>query len=174
MELSALLPFLGHSEQNTGLSDLLATAGFDVSLMPGRAQRGGGTGHCELNSLGIELAFQFHTDYKHSFGVPKDGGKAILSAIFAYDRPGKKRQAYVGPIPFSSGPIHDRNDALREFGDPFHTEQEDGEIDWDHWMKGDVQVGAFYREDATAKYVSFAVPLKTTVEKLGLQDSSRP
>ncbi len=166
MELSALLPFLGHSEQNTGLSDLLAIAGFDVSLMPARAQRGGGTGHCELNSLGIELSFQFHTDYKHSFGVPRDAGKAILSGIFAYGQPAKKRKAYVGAIPFSSGPIHDRDDALREFNVPYHTELEDGEFEWDHWMKGDVQVSAFYREDETIEYVSFSVPLKTTVEKL--------
>jgi hypothetical protein len=174
MELNALLPFLGHSEQDSGLSDLLATAGFDVSLMPGRAQRGGGTGHCELNALGIELAFQFHTDYKHSYGVPMDGGKAILSAIFVYGQPAKKRKAYVGPIPFSSGPIHDRDDALREFGVPYHTEEEDGEIDWDHWMKGNVQVGAFYREDTSLKYVSFTVPLKTTVEKLNRLASGRP
>jgi hypothetical protein len=168
LELSEILPLLGHSEQHNNLSSLLATVGFNVTLMPGRAQRNFGTGHCELKSLGIELAFQFHTDYKSAYGMPKDEGKVIFSSIFAYIKPSKGRKAYEGLLPFSSTPVNNRHDALREFGSPFHTEQDDGEIDWDYWMKDGVQVGAFYREDSTIKYVSFSVPLKSMTEKHNL------
>lgn len=171
MNLFEFLPFLGHSEQNTQLSDLLASVGFDVAKMPSRAQRGHGFGHFELKPLGIELAFNFHTDYKEAYGIPKDGGKAVLSGIFAYDISNKQRSAYVGPVPFAGGPVHNRQDALREFGPPYHTEQDDEEVEWDYWMKDGMQVGAFYRTDATLKYVSFSVPLKTTLEKLSRSDS---
>jgi hypothetical protein len=158
MTLDTILPFLGHSEQDPGLADLLASVGFDVSLMPGRAQRGAGTGHCELNSLGIELAFDFHTGYKTRFGMPKDGGKAILSAIFAYGKPNEMRAAYVGPIPFSRSPIHNRDDALREFGLPLRTEEEDGIVEWDQWVKDGVQVRTEYFDDGSLFICTYSVP----------------
>lgn len=167
MIVSDFLPYLGHSEQNDGLTTLLASLGFDVSKMPAKAQRGYGSASYELNGLGVELTFEFHTNYTQAYGPPKDGGKAILAAIFAYDRPGTKRSAYTGAIPYTGGPIHNRTEALREFGVPFHTEQDDEEIEWDYWMKDGLQVGAFYRPDATITYISFSVPLKSTLAKLG-------
>jgi hypothetical protein len=158
MTLDDLLPFLGHSEQDPGLADLLASVGFDVALMPGRVRRGSGHGHCELPSLGLELAFDFHTVFKDWCGAPKDDGKAIFLAVFAYDRPGKKRQAYVGPIPFSGGPIHDRHDALREFGPPVRTETEDDVVEWDQWIKDGLQVRTTYHEDGSLVSFTYSVP----------------
>ncbi|KKX25703.1 hypothetical protein [Rhizobium sp. LC145] len=166
MNVSDFFPYLGHSEQHDGLSGLLASLGFDVGKMPGKTQRGYGTAGYELSAFGIELTFEFHTNYTDAYGPPKDGGKAILSGIFAYDRPAAKRRAYTGPIPFTDGPIHNRDDALRKLAVPFHTEQDDEEFEWDHWMKDGLQVGAFYRPDATIKYVSFSVPMKSTLAKL--------
>lgn len=166
MNVSEILPFLGHTEQSAGLSSLLLSTGFDVAQMLGRVQRGHGVGHLELKPLGIELAFQFHTDYKETYGTPEDEGKAVLSGVFAYDKAKKDRKAYNGPVPFTRGPLRNRSDALREFGVPYHTEQDDDEIDWDYWLKGGVQVGAFYRPDTTIEHLSFSVPFKTTLERL--------
>jgi hypothetical protein len=158
MTLDKLLPYLGSSEQNRELADLLASVGFDISVMPGRVQRGAGTGHCELNSLGIELAFYFHTDYKSRFGAPKNDGKAILSAIFAHGNANKVRKAYVGPFPFSPGPIHNRHEALRGFGTPLRTEEDDGIVEWDQWMKSGLQVRTEYSEDGSLFVCMYSVP----------------
>lgn len=162
MTLDKLLPYLGHSEQNPELAELLASVGFDVALMPGRVRRGAGFGHCELKSWGLELAFDSHTVYEDWCGTPKDAGKAILLAVFAYDKPSKTREAYVGPLPFASGPIHDRHDALREFGPPVRTEEEDGVVEWDQWIKDGLQVRTTYDEDGSLRVFSCSTPFIRT------------
>lgn len=160
MTLDDLLPYLGCSEQNVELAKLLAGVGFDIAVMPGRAQKNFGLGFCELSDLGIELAFNFHTDFKERYGLPRDAGKAIFSGIFAYDNPSKKRRAYIGPIPFSRGPIHARADALREFGPPLRIETEDGIVEWDQWMKEGLQVRTTYRDDGSLSNLMVSIPFK--------------
>lgn len=99
MNVSEILPFLGHTEQSAGLSSLLLSAGFDVARMLGRVRRGHGVGHLELKPLGIELAFQFHTDYKETYGTGRRRnrlgllvqgwrtGRCVLSARYHYRTP---------------------------------------------------------------------------------------
>lgn len=160
MQVSNFLPYLGYSEQNAELSNLLATIGFDASKIPGRAQRNSGSAFCELKSCGIDLAFDFHTNYKPSFGAPKDEGKAILCCIFVYPhgRKAEKKKPYEGSIPFSSAPVRTRAEALQAFGDPYETQEDDGEIDLDHWRRDELQVTATYRGDLTIGHIGFSLP----------------
>lgn len=160
MQVADFLPYLGHSEQHAELSNLLAAIGFDASKIPSRAQRNSGSAFCELKSRGIDLTFYFHTQYKPSFGTPKSDGKAIFCCIFVYPhgRKSESKKPYEGPIPFAGGPVRTREEALRAFGDPSETQEDDGDIDLDHWRKDELQITATYRGDLTIGHIGFSLP----------------
>lgn len=138
----------------------MATVGFDATKLPGKAQRNSGYAFCQLKALGVELAFDFHTVYRPSFGEPKDNGKAILYCIFVYPNGHKsqKIKPYEGAIPFSGEPVRTRGEALRIFGTPYETQEGDGQIDLDHWRQGDLQVTATHRSDRTISHLGLSIP----------------
>lgn len=160
MQVSDFLPYLGHSEQNAELSDLLMRIGFDASKMPAKTQRNQCSAFCELKSQGIDLTFYFHTQYRPCFGTPKSEGKAILCCIFVYPngKKSEKTKPYEGSIPFSSVAVRTRDEALQAFGSPYETQEDDGEIDLDHWRRDELQITARYRIDLTIDHIGFSFP----------------
>jgi hypothetical protein len=160
MTLNDLLPFFGHSELNTNLDQLLKSAGASVQSLSAKTLRAEGSDAIELKSLGLELAFWEREGYERKMGAPKDAGKAILAAAFAYGPGGKSFKPYTGPIPFSSGPIVNRQDALNGFGTPDVTEEDDDVVEWDQWTKDGLQVRATYNDDGSLWNLSFSVPFK--------------
>ncbi len=160
MQASVFLPYLGCSEQDADLSSLLATIGYDASKLAGQAQRNSGYAFCELKSEGLDLAFYFSTVYEPRFGAPRDGGKAILCCVSVYPngRTSEKKKPYEEPVPFSGMPVRTRDEALRAFGDPYETQEDDGDIDLDHWSKDGLQIGASYRSDLTIDHIGFSLP----------------
>lgn len=158
--LHELLPFFGASELDAGLAHLLKSAGSDIGSISKKKLRVQGMEGIELHAQGLALTFNEREDYFETYGTPKDAGEAILVAAFAYGAGSKKFRPYTGPIPFSDGPITNRQDALRQFGAPHQTEEEDGVIEWDQWIKDGLQVRTTYRDDGSAKIISFSVPFK--------------
>lgn len=160
MTLNDLLPFLGHSELNANLDQLLKSAGASVQSLSAKTLRAEGSDAIELKSLGLELAFWEREGFERKMGAPKDAGKAILAAVFAYGPGGKSFKPYKGPVPFSGGPIAKRQDALTEFGTPALTEEDDDVVEWDQWIKDGLQVRATYNDDGSLWNLSFSVPFK--------------
>ncbi|MBT2118901.1 hypothetical protein KK141_11250 [Dyella sp. LX-66] len=159
MELDDLLAFLGYSELNTGLNQLLNSAGARIQTLSRKTLRIEGSDAIELKSLGLELAFWERETYERKIATPKDTGKAIFVAAFAYGSGSKGFKPYQGSIPFSNGPITHREDALREFGIPAITEADDV-VDWDQWIKDGLQVRATYQDDGSLWNLSFSTPFK--------------
>jgi hypothetical protein len=162
MDLSEVVPFLGCSNVNPGLVELLRSAGADIGALSKKELRETGMDGIELKNKGLSLTFSSRDDYIETYAEPTEAGDAILVGIFAYGAGSRSFKPYPGLIPFSRCPVTRREEALLEFGEPYHTESDDGEIDWDYWMKNTVQVGVFYRADASIKYVSFSVPFRKT------------
>lgn len=161
MKLNDLLPFFGHSELNSDLAQLLKSAGASIQSLSPKTLRTEGSDAIELKSLGLELAFWERGGYERKIAAPpKDAGAAILVAAFAYGAGSKAFKPYTGPIPFSNGPIINRQDALREFGTPHETEEEDNVVEWDQWIKDGLQVRATYHNDSSLWNLSFSVPFK--------------
>jgi hypothetical protein len=160
MTLNDLLPLLGHSELDANLERLLKSAGASVQSLSAKTLRTEGSDAIELKALGLELAFWEREGYERKVGAPKDAGQAILVAVFAYGRASKSVKPYAGPVPFSSGPIATREDALREFGTPELTEEDDDVVEWDQWTRQGLQLRATYQEDTSLWNLSFSVPFK--------------
>ncbi|MFK3781773.1 hypothetical protein [Agrobacterium sp. NPDC089420] len=159
MTLNELLPFLGYSELNSGLAKLLETAGANIRSLSPRTLRAEGSDAIELKTMGLELAFYEREYYENKCATPKDAGEAIFVAAFAYGG-GKAFKRYVGPVPFANAAIGNRQDALREFGAPHRTEEEEGLVEWDQWIKEGIQVRATYHDDGALWNLSFSVPFK--------------
>lgn len=160
MTLNDLLPFLGHSELDTHFEQLLKSAGASMQSLSPKTLRTEGSDAIELKPLGLELAFWEREDYERKMGAPKDAGKAILAAVFAYGPGGKSFKPYQGPIPFGSGPVAGREEALAAFGPPDSTEEDDGVVEWDQWTKEGLQVRATYNDDGSLWNLSYSVPFK--------------
>lgn len=160
MTLNDLLPFFGHSEWDTNLDQRLKSAGASLQSLSAKTLRAEGSDAIELKSLGLELAFWEREAYERKMGAPKDAGKAILAAVFAYGPGGKSFKPYTGPIPFSGGPIVKRQDALAEFGAPDVTEEDGDVVEWDQWIKDGLQVRATYHDDGSLWNLSFSMPFK--------------
>jgi hypothetical protein len=160
MTLHELLPYFGASERDAGLARLLQSAGSDIGSISKKKLRVQGMEGIELHDKGLALTFNEREDYLETYGTPKDAGEAILVAAFAYGAGSKTFKPYTGPIPFSKGPIASRQAALGEFGAPHQSEEEDGVIEWDQWLKDGWQVRATYRDDGSVKIISFSVPFK--------------
>ena len=160
MTLNDLLPLLGHSELNADLERLLRSAGASVQSLSAGTLRREGSDAIELVSLGLELAFWEREAYERKVAAPKDAGTAILVAVFAYGPGGKRFKPYAGPIPYGNGPIAGRQDALSAFGAADATEEDDGVVEWDQWIKDGLQLRTTYREDSPLWNLSFSVPFK--------------
>lgn len=160
MTLNDLLPFLGYSELDAGLDQLLRSAGANIQSLSAKTLRAEGSDAIELKSLGLELAFWEREGYERKMGAPKDAGEAILAAVFAYGPGSKSFRSYTGPIPFSSMPIVKRQDALTAFGMPDLTEDDDDVVEWDQWIKGGLQVRATYHDDGSLWNLSLSVPFR--------------
>ncbi|MFM9924884.1 hypothetical protein VLK31_17965 [Variovorax sp. H27-G14] len=160
MTLHDLLPLLGHSELDASLEQLLKSVGASARTLSDKTLRTEGSDAIEFKPLGLELAFWEREGYERKAATPRDAGKAIFVAVFAYGPGNKSFKPYVGPVPFSKGPIATREDALREFGTPMLTEEEDDVVEWDQWLKEGLQVRATYQDDGALWNLSFSVPFK--------------
>lgn len=160
MTLKELLPFFGHSELNTDLGQLLKSAGANIQSLSAKTLQAEGSDAIELKSLGLELAFWEREGYEQKIALPKDAGKALLAGVFAYGPGSKRFKPYLGPIPFSDGPVTKREDALRAFGTPQMTETDDDVVDWDQWAKDGLQLRATYHDDGSLWNLSFSIPFK--------------
>jgi hypothetical protein len=160
MTLNELLPFLGHSELDTNLEQLLKSAGASMQSLSAKTLRAEGSDALELKPLGLELAFWEREGYEQKMGAPKDAGQAILAAVFAYGPGGKRFKPYTGSIPFGSGPVAGREAALAAFGPPDTTEEDDDVVEWDQWIRDGLQVRATYNDDGSLWNLSYSVPFK--------------
>ena len=162
MKMNDFVPFLGCSELNVELVNILKSAGADIQSLSRKKLRSQGIEGLELRDLGLFLTFEERQSFERSSGQPRDAGEAILAGVFAYGQGSKTYAEYKGAIPFSKGAVAVRADALREFGTPSKTEVDEDEdtVDWDDWFKNGLQLRCTYRADGSIKVISVSVPLK--------------
>ena len=114
----------------------------------------------QLNTLGVALAFTSKEFFSRNYRDPIGTGPYAMSGVFYYPNGTAKVSAYLGSVPFSSGPVGNRSEALAAFGEPQETEEEDGDVYWDIWMKDGRQVKVDYNDELAVKTVLVSFPMK--------------
>lgn len=159
MSIDNLHQLLGMTNTEQDLISAIAEHGGNVADLSAKNIRELGTDFVNLGDRGLSLAFQARARYEDSRGSPRGEGPYVLVAIFYYPNGGTDLEAYTGPAPFASDGVFNRDDALRVYGKPDRTEEDDDEIDWDQWKKDERQLRASYRADLRIDTVSVSVPM---------------
>jgi hypothetical protein len=159
MNLEDFHQLLGLSNTDRELIDAIAEHGGNVADLSPEDIRELGTDHLNLSQKGLSLAFQSRVRFEMSRGTPRGEGPFVFGGMFYYPDGGTDLSPYEGPAPFASEGVRNRADALRVYGEPSRTEEDDGEIDWDQWSRDGRQVRASYREDLVIDTVSVSVPM---------------
>jgi hypothetical protein len=159
MNIEDFHQLLGMTNANHELISAIGEHGGNVADLSPKNIRELGTDYVNLSEKGLSLAFQSRTRFEGSRGTPRGEGPYVLSGMFYYPHGGTDLGTYTGPAPFASEGIRNRDDALRVYGDPSRTEEDDDEIEWDQWGKDGRQLRASYREDLQIDTVSISVPM---------------
>lgn len=147
---------LGLTEKDQMLLDVInACDGSVVDVNPKR-MREYGNAYVTLPGLGVDFVFVPRATYEEERGEPAGDGSHVLEGVF-YFPSGGDNATYVGNAPFASKPIANRADALAVYGGPSDSNNSDGVVESEDWVKDGIQLSADYRNDGTI--ASFCVML---------------
>jgi hypothetical protein len=159
MNIEDFHQLLGLSNTDQELVAAIAEHGGNVADLSAKNIRELGTDYVNLSEKGVSLAFQSRARFEDSRGAPRGEGPYVLSGMFYYPHGGTDLSTYEGPAPFASEGVRNREDALRAYGAPSRTEEDDDEIEWDQWGKDGRQLRTSYSEDLQIDTVSVSVPM---------------
>ncbi|ANH67316.1 hypothetical protein [Mitsuaria sp. 7] len=159
MNIEDFHQLLGLSNTDQELVAAIAEHGGNVADLSAKNIRELGTDYVNLSEKGLSLAFQSRARFEDSRGTPRGEGPYVLSGMFYYPHGGTDLSTYAGPAPFASDSVRNREDALRAYGEPSRTEEDDDEIEWDQWSKDGRQLRTSYSEDLQIDTVSVSVPM---------------
>jgi hypothetical protein len=160
MDANALIAFLGHTNGNSNFKALLGSNGISSELAI-KKLKSEGMAHIEAKALGLEMVFDEIDGFRRKRREPnEDGGEGVLSGVVFYPNGSKSYSEFVGSTPFGLKDMKTRDEFHRIFGSPLKTEDDDGQLEWEQWLRDGKQIRATYREDGTIKLVSISIPLK--------------
>lgn len=116
-------------------------------------------GFVMLKELGVVMSFSPRESHAADYGEPQGAGEFVLGALFYYPEGSEEVDAFEGQLPFAEGEVVNREDALREYGEPADGEEEDDIVEWEQWLVDDFEVTADYDEDGTVLTLTVALPV---------------
>ena len=159
MKIQDLNQLLGLTNTDQALIDAISQLGGDVAKLSAKKMREEGSDFVNLVDAGVSLAFLTRAGYESDHATPRGAGPFVFGAAFYYPFGGSEVEAFAGPSPFADSTLQTREDALRAYGTPDITEEDDDEIDWDEWEKDGLQVRVSYKSDLRISDISVAVPM---------------
>ncbi|WP_416762582.1 hypothetical protein ACNI65_09400 [Roseateles sp. So40a] len=158
MRIEELHNVLGLTNVDALLQQAIEAAGGSVQVLSPKKIRELGSDFVNINDKGVSLSFLSRGDYEDEHGVPRGAGPYVLACIFYFPFGEGDAQAYEGVAPFADASLKSRDDALRAYGAPHKTEEDEGEIEWDEWIKGGRQLRVSYTSELAIQDISVAVP----------------
>lgn len=156
-----LFTLVGMTNTDSAVIDAIQAHGGSIDALSPTKLKEQTTDFVQLTDLGIALAFTPREFFSRNYRDPIGAGPYAMSGVFYYPNGAAKVSAYRGPLPFSSGPVSNRDEALAAFGAPLETEEEDGDVYWDLWIKGDGrQLKVDYNDELKVKTVLVSFPMK--------------
>jgi len=160
MNADRLFTLVGMTNTDDDVINAIKVNGGSIDSLSPKKLKELTTDFVQLNELGIALAFTPKDFFSRNYREPTGSGPYAMSGVFYYPNGSAKVSAYLGLIPFSNGPVGNREEALAAFGEPQETEEEDGDVYWDVWMKDGRQVKVDYNDELAVKTVLVSFPMK--------------
>lgn len=158
MRIEELHNVLGLTNVDAPLQQAIEAEGGSVQVLSPKKFRDLGSDFVNLNDKGVSLSFLTRSDFEDEHGVPGGAGPYVLSCIFYFPFGEGDAQPYEGVAPFSGAALKSRDDALQAYGAPHKTEDDDGEIEWDEWIKDGRQLRVSYTSELAIQDISVSVP----------------
>lgn len=160
MNTDQLFVLVGMTNTDAAVIDAIRANGGSVDALSPKKLKDLTLDFVQFNELGISLALTPREFYSRNYRDPLGAGPYAMSGVFYYPNGAAKVAAYPGSIPFAEGPVNTREKALMAFGDPQETEEEDGDIYWDIWMRDGRQIKVDYNDALAVKTVLLSFPMK--------------
>ena len=158
MKLEKFSELLGWTTTDADLVSAVKSYGVSVEDLSKSELSETGQDFLFLKAEGLELSFSPRARFTVTRGEPKGSGPVVLTGMFYRPTGSDDVDPYQGPAPFAKESIQSREDALRLYGKPEKTEEDDGEIDWDQWKFEGFQVRVYYRGPEIHS-ISVSVPM---------------
>ncbi|MDA5241273.1 hypothetical protein EXN32_20890 [Agrobacterium tumefaciens] len=160
MNAERLFTLVGMTNTDHDVIDAIKANGGSIDALSPKKLKDLTIDFVRLNNLGVALAFTPKELFSRNYRDPIGSGPMAMSGVFYYPNGAAMVSPYLGSIPFSSRPVGNRDEALAAFGKPQETEEEDGDVYWDIWMKDGRQVKADYNDELAVKTVLVSFPMK--------------
>lgn len=155
-----LAQFIGLTNVDAPLLNAIESLGGCVDGLSAKQFRDYGNAYVRFRELGVDLVFVPRSAYESVRGPCRGEGPYVLEAVFYYPN-GEDSEPYGGIAPFATHSVVDRASALSAYGDPSDTDETDGVVDSDDWVKGDgLQLSCSYREDQSISDICVALPYR--------------
>lgn len=118
-----------------------------------------GSDFVHLKAKGVSLTFVPRAAFQLKRGEPRGDGPYIFAGAFFYPAGAADVDAYVGIAPFGQSAVATREDALRVYGKPQRSMEDDDVFEWDQWTFVGRQVRTYYSDGAQIDNISVSVPM---------------
>ncbi|MBB3195365.1 hypothetical protein [Roseateles terrae] len=160
MNADQLVKLLGMTDADTALSQAVKANGGSVDSLSPKKMREILTDFINLVDAGVVLAFVPREVFSEDYGDPLGSGEYALDGVIYYPNGSSSVSSYGGAVPYATGPIRNRDEALAAFGTPKSTQQVDGTTSWDLWSKDEIVIKVDYKSGTIVKNVLFSLPRK--------------
>lgn len=157
ISIQNLISILGYPMMSEKAQSVLKASGFQPAYTPKKLKEYGSV-HLVLEEHGIDLDFCDKKTAKEKYVGIQEDGDAIFIGIFLYPNGASDYKKISFPIGFGADDCLSREDALRTFGTPSQTWEDEGIVEWDRWTIDNFTIAADYSE--TQKISIWTISLK--------------
>lgn len=159
MNIENIHQLLGLSNTDAQLTAAIEAHGGTVSELSPKTLSSEGSDFVHLKAKGVSLTFVPRAAFQLKRGEPRGGGPYIFAGAFFYPAGDDHVDGYAGIAPFGQSAVTTRESALRVYGAPQRSMEDEAVFEWDQWTFDGRQVRTYYRDGALVDNISVSVPM---------------
>lgn len=159
MNIENIHQLLGLSNTDAQIIEAIEANGGSVSTLSPKKLSSEGSDFVHLKAKGVSLTFVPRAAFQMRRGEPRGDGPYIFAGAFFYPAGAEDVDAYSGIAPFGQAQVATREDALRVYGEPQRSMEDDDVFEWDQWMFDGRQVRTNYSDGVQIDNISVSVPM---------------
>lgn len=159
MSIENIHQLLGLSNTDAQIVEAIEAHEGSISSLSAKKLSSEGSDFVHLKSKGVSLTFVPRAAFQLKRGEPRGDGPYIFAGAFFYPAGAADVDAYMDIAPFGQAAVATREDALRVYGEPERSMEDDDVFEWDQWTFDGRQVRTYYSDGAQIDNISVSVPM---------------